>query len=69
MSIVVPAFNERATIETLIARLGEALHAYSYEIVIVDDGSTDDTLQQLAGYQQRNASAPIRIGALAFRCW
>ncbi len=52
ISIVVPAFNESATIKTLIGRLRESLGTMSYEIVIVDDGSTDGTaelIQELSG--------------------
>ena len=43
LSTVVPAFNESATIQTLIDRLRAARSALSYEIIIVDDGSTDGT--------------------------
>lgn len=43
ISIVVPAFNESATIETLIGRLQKSLVGLRYEIVIVDDCSTDGT--------------------------
>ncbi len=48
--IVVPAFNEAATIRDVIDRLRS-----SYEhIVVVDDGSTDETAQRLTG-------APIKL--------
>jgi glycosyltransferase involved in cell wall biosynthesis len=43
ISIVVPAYNESATIHTLIGRLRDALVAYPHEIIIVDDCSTDGT--------------------------
>jgi glycosyltransferase involved in cell wall biosynthesis len=43
ISIVVPAFNEVATIETLIGRLQDSLEGLQHEIVIVDDCSTDGT--------------------------
>jgi glycosyltransferase involved in cell wall biosynthesis len=52
ISVVVPVFNESATIETLIGRLQGALGALRFEIVIVDDGSTDgtsDLVGQLSG--------------------
>ncbi len=57
ISIVVPAFNELATIETLIGKLHDALAGMRYEIVIVDDCSTDgtsDLIRKLSG-------GPIRI--------
>jgi len=45
LSVVIPAFNERGTIEELLRRVGEApLPAgIELEIVVVDDGSTDGT--------------------------
>jgi polyisoprenyl-phosphate glycosyltransferase len=43
-SIVVPMYNEQAVAEEFIRRATEAFSALpAYEIIIVDDGSTDDT--------------------------
>jgi len=42
ISIVIPCFNERATIRTLIDRV-RAVELPAREIVVVDDGSTDGT--------------------------
>ena len=52
ISVVVPAFNEAATIETLIGRVQNALAGKRFEIVIVDDCSTDGTaalIQKMSG--------------------
>ncbi len=46
VTIVVPAFNESATIASSIRALLQ-LEYPEYEIIIVNDGSTDDTLQVL----------------------
>lgn len=45
ISLVIPMFNEEANIEHAIAYAVDALqqHAREYEIVIVDDASTDDS--------------------------
>ena len=45
LSVVIPAFNERGTIEELLRRVGEAPlpSGIGLEIVVVDDGSTDGT--------------------------
>jgi dolichol-phosphate mannosyltransferase len=51
VSVVVPMFNERDCATTLIASLSELEQSFAdrirYEFVLVDDGSTDDTVDQL----------------------
>jgi dolichol-phosphate mannosyltransferase len=56
-TIVVPTFNERDNIATLLSRLAAALPADETEIVFVDD-STDDTPAVIAALQ---ADCPIPI--------
>jgi undecaprenyl-phosphate 4-deoxy-4-formamido-L-arabinose transferase len=41
ISVVVPVFNEEASLHELRARVAEALANESYELVLVDDGSSD----------------------------
>lgn len=43
ISVVVPLFNEEDCVEPLQKQLAEALADWDYEIVLVDDGSTDET--------------------------
>jgi glycosyltransferase involved in cell wall biosynthesis len=49
VSVVVPVFNEEQSVETLCRQLHESLSRLgrSYEIVLVDDGSTDGTWEKL----------------------
>jgi glycosyltransferase involved in cell wall biosynthesis len=48
VSVVVPAFNEAASIELLLDELQAALRGFDrYEVVYVDDGSTDETPVEL----------------------
>lgn len=47
LSVVVTVYNERDNIRPLIDRINAALKGMKYEIVYVDDGSTDGTLQEL----------------------
>ena len=46
ISVVVPAFNESASIVTSVKALLQ-LEYPQFELVVVNDGSTDDTLQKL----------------------
>ena len=53
LSIVIPVLNESPNIEKLYTELTNTLvrSGRSYEILFVDDGSTDDTFQRLAARQ------------------
>lgn len=64
LSIVVPAYNEEGNVELLHQRLTAALAAYgkTYEILFVDDGSTDQTFDLLkAIYEKDHAVRVIRF--------
>jgi glycosyltransferase involved in cell wall biosynthesis len=55
LSIVMPAFNERATIRQIVSAVtAVSLPALDKEIVIVDDGSTDGTREILAEIDGRD---------------
>jgi glycosyltransferase involved in cell wall biosynthesis len=45
ISIIVPAFNEVDSLKELLPRLKKVLVGISHELIIVDDGSTDGTVQ------------------------
>ncbi len=47
VSIVAPVYNEKENIEPLYRGLREALDGSSYELIFVDDGSTDGSLDEL----------------------
>lgn len=55
VSVVIPAFNEEGNIEALSGKLVEILDVYGdYEIIFVDDGSRDGTLEKVKGLREQN---------------
>lgn len=56
LSIVIPVLNESPNIDKLYNELTDTLvrGGRSYEIIIIDDGSTDDTFNRLAALQGRD---------------
>ena len=57
MSLVIPVFNEEATLDTLFATIRDRLAALdvSYEVVLIDDGSRDRTGEMIAEMTRRDA--------------
>jgi SAM-dependent methyltransferase len=52
LSVVIPAYNERATIREVLRRVQAT--PYDKEIIVVDDGSTDGTREILARVDEPN---------------
>jgi len=48
-SLVIPCFNEAANLPLLVARCRESLSGRGAEIILVDNGSTDESPETLAG--------------------
>ncbi len=65
LSIVIPVFNESPNIRRLYDELTDVLGQYgrSYELLLIDDGSTDDTFAQLTAFQARDP----RLRVIRFR--
>jgi dolichyl-phosphate beta-glucosyltransferase len=82
LSIVVPAYNEADRLPATLARIAEYLgqQTYSYELIVVDDGSHDNTrgvveafaaehswarLETYPDGRNRGKGAAVRVGMLA----
>ena len=46
ISVVIPAFNEGGAIGATILEVRRALDGIEHEVVVVDDGCSDDTAAQ-----------------------
>ncbi|MBT8274402.1 MAG: glycosyltransferase, partial [Bacteroidia bacterium] len=56
VSVVIPLLNEQESLKELydwIARVMQSNH-FSYEVIFVDDGSTDNSWQTILGLSQEH---------------
>src|SRR3954470_5472684 len=58
VTIIVPVYNERETVAHVVQRVLEIGFHYPLEVVIVDDGSTDGTMDELRSLTGSNAVRP-----------
>ena len=54
LSVVIPTFNRIDVLPEVLAALAAQEGAPAFEVVVVDDGSSDGTAEFLAGYHQRS---------------
>ncbi|MFL5774228.1 MAG: glycosyltransferase family 2 protein [Flavisolibacter sp.] len=57
LSVVIPVMNEEDNIQPLLEAIRNALSQYDYEVVLVDDGSTDSTKKKVI----ENADEHIKL--------
>ena len=65
LSIIIPAYNEKESLPELLSRIRQVAqeHHYSYEAIIVDDGSTDGSWEAIAAL----AAADPAVHGIRFR--
>ena len=63
VSVIVPVMNEEDNVLPLIERVREALGQMDWELVIVDDGSTDSTVERIL--EESLIDARVRVVELA----
>src|SRR5262245_49467004 len=66
VSVVMPVYNAEATLEECLTRLGQSTFE-DFEVVVVDDGSTDRSAEILARFPVRVVPSPGRVGPAAAR--
>lgn len=54
LSVVIPVFNEEENIKPMYEAVESALNSVSYEIVFVDDGSNDSTVEKILALNKPN---------------
>jgi len=54
LSVVIPVRNESANVDPLCRELVESLElsGRTFEVILIDDGSTDDTFAKLAAHRR-----------------
>jgi poly-beta-1,6 N-acetyl-D-glucosamine synthase len=60
VTVIVPAYNEARLLDDAIAAL-LALEYPTYEVIVVDDGSTDDTASVARRWEGRHGNAAVRV--------
>ncbi len=61
ISVIIPVFNETEVIDTTYQRLKSVMESLpmSYELIFVNDGSSDDTEQKICGYAETDQTVKL----------
>jgi glycosyltransferase involved in cell wall biosynthesis len=64
ISVIIPVFNEQENLETIYQQVMDSLQGkYSFEIIFIDDGSTDDSCRVLENIHLKDS----RVKVIMFR--
>lgn len=67
LSLVMPVYNEGETLEVILKRLGQVRFPIPYELIIVDDASTDGATSEVQRDWVPNAESVLIVRATANR--
>ncbi|MDD5421848.1 MAG: glycosyltransferase, partial [Candidatus Omnitrophica bacterium] len=70
VSVIIPAYNESAAIGpclTALLRQDGAVYGQDYEIIVVDDASTDNTASKAAAFPVKVVRSPDNRGRVDAR--
>jgi len=62
LSIIIPAFNEEKGLEITLGRLMPVARERGYEVIVIDDGSTDGTVGVASRHGAKLVSHPLNKG-------
>lgn len=60
LSIVIPVYNEASTISEVLEVVSKAEITLGKEIIIINDGSTDNTLKEVQNFLDKNRDSQIK---------
>ena len=57
LSLVIPIFNEEKLLDELVKRTISSLESFidDYEVIFVDDGSTDQSLEKILSFRENES--------------
>ena len=59
ISLVIPIMNEQENIQPLLEHIRTSLEGWDYEVILVDDGSSDETVERIKKFADENTKAVI----------
>ena len=59
LSVVIPVFNEEQSLEPLHTEIVQALTDFNYEVIFIDDGSSDNSFTVLTEIQQNHPNVRL----------
>jgi len=54
ISVVIPLLNEEENVEPLLEKISISLSNFNYEIILIDDGSTDNTVKNIKNFADKH---------------